>query len=175
MNNFQSGANRTQSNKILKHMVIQRWQSVLLFITVVAMAAFSLLSLGQIQLPDFTLDFTALGFYIEGISTNGSASGYYMYTLPLFIVSLMSAIIPLINIFLFRNLRLQKSLCLIGILFILAAVSIGCGYGYCTFAETHVSWSSLIIAPLLAIIATIMAYSRINSDQKMLKAVDRIR
>ena len=100
MNNFQSGTNRTQSNKILKHMVIQRWQSVLLFITVVAMAAFSLLSLGQIQLPDFTLDFTALGFYIEGISTNGSASGYYMYTLPLFIVSIMSAIIPLINIFL---------------------------------------------------------------------------
>ena len=175
MNNFQSGSDRTQFNKILIHMVIQRWQSVLLFITVVAMAAFSFLSLGQVQLPDFTLNFTTFGFYIEGISTNGSASGYYMHTFPFFIVSIISAIIPLINIFLFRNLRLQKSLCLVGILFILAAASIGCGYGYCTFADTHVSWSSLIIAPLLALIATLMAYARINSDQKMLKAVDRIR
>ncbi len=156
-------------------MVIQRWQSVLLLVAAVAMATFSFLSLGQIQLPDYTLNFTALGFFIEGEATNGAASGYYMHTWPLFIVSLMCAIIPLINIFLFKNLRLQKTLCLIGILFILAAVSIGCGYGYCAFEGAAVSWSTLIIAPLLALIADIMAYSRINSDQKMLRSVDRIR
>ncbi len=156
-------------------MVIQRWQSVLLLVAAVAMATFSFLSLGQIQLSDYTLNFTTLGFYIEGEATNGVASGYYMHTWSFFIVSLMCAIIPLIDIFLFKNLRLQKTLCLIGILFILAAVSIGCGYGYCTFDGISVSWSSLIIAPLIAVIALVMAYSRINADQKMLRSVDRIR
>lgn len=156
-------------------MVIQRWQSVLLLVAAVAMATFSFLSLGQIQLSDYTLNFTTLGFYIEGEATNGVASGYYMHTWSFFIVSLMCVIIPLIDIFLFKNLRLQKTLCLIGILFILAAVSIGCGYGYCTFDGISVSWSSLIIAPLIAVIALVMAYSRINADQKMLRSVDRIR
>lgn len=156
-------------------MVIQRWQSVLLLVAAVAMVTFSFLSLGQIQLPDYTLNFTTLGFYIEGEATNGAVSGYYMNTWPFFLVSLMCAIIPLIDIFLFKNLRLQKTLCLIGILFILAAVSIGCGYGYCTFDGISVSWSSLIIAPVIAVIALVMAYSRINADQKMLRSVDRIR
>lgn len=156
-------------------MVIQRWQSVLLLVAAVAMATFTFFSLGQIQLPEYTLNFTTLGFYIEGEAINGAASGYYMHTLPFFIVSLMCALIPLINIFLFRNLRLQKTLCLIGILFVIASVAIGCGYGYCTFEGISVSWSSLIIAPLIALIALGMAYSRINADQKMLRSVDRIR
>ena len=156
-------------------MVIQRWQSILLFIAFVAMTTFSFLSLGQVQLQDYTLNYTTIGFSIEGVSTNEAPSGDYIHTWIFFIISIMCAIIPLINIFLFKNLKLQKTLCLIGILFILAAVSIGCGYGYCTFEDASVSWSSLIIAPLLALVATIMAYARINSDQRMLRSVDRIR
>lgn len=156
-------------------MVIQRWQSLLLFIAAVAMFAFSFLSLGQVQLPDYSLNFTTLGFTIEGNSTGDSLTGYYMHTWCFFIVSLMCGILPLINIFLYRNLKLQKTICLIGILFILAAVSIGCGYGYFAFDGYAVSWSSLIIAPALALIAIIMAYYRINADQKLLKSADRIR
>lgn len=156
-------------------MVIQRWQSVLLFIAAIAMFSFSFLSLGQVQLPDYTLNFTTMGFCIEGDSTDNASSGFYMQTWLFFIVSIMSGILPLINIFLFRNLKLQKTLCLIGILFILAAVSIGCAYGYCSFEGYSVSWSSLIIAPLLALIATFMARRRIISDERLLKSADRIR
>ncbi len=156
-------------------MVIQRWQSVLLLIAVIAMSLFAFLSLGQVQLPDYTLNFTTLGFSVEGELTGGDLSGMYMSTWPFFIISIMCAIIPLINIFLFKNLRLQKTLCLIEILFIIAAISIGCGYGYCTFENQHVSWSSLVVAPVIALIATAMAYGRINSDQQMLRSADRIR
>lgn len=156
-------------------MVIQRWQSILLFIVAGVMACFTFMSLGQVQLPEQTLDFTTLGFTIEGVATDGAPSGYLEHTWAFFIVSLMSAIIPLVNIFLFKNMKLQKTLCLIEVLFLLALTAIGCAYGYWHFDGYQVSWSSLIVAPLLAFVADIMAYNRICADQRLLRAADRIR
>ncbi len=155
-------------------MVIQRWQSVLLFIAALAMAVFTFMSLGQVQLPEYSLNFTTLGFCIEG-ETTGGQSGFYMQTLPFFIVSLMSVIIPLIDIFLFKNMRLQKTLCLIELLFLFATIAVGAVYGYSTFVGFNVSWSSLVIAPFLAIIAIVMAYTRISSDERLLRSADRLR
>ena len=40
-------------------MVIQRWQSVLLLIAAVVMGCFTFMSLGQVQLPDYTCNLTA--------------------------------------------------------------------------------------------------------------------
>ena len=156
-------------------MVIQRWQSVLLLIVAALMGSFTFLSLGQIQMPEESLNFTTLGFEIEGIPTDGAQSGYRAHTWIFFIVSLMSAIIPLINIFLFRNLRLQKTLCLVEVLFILATVGVGCVYGYSLLSPYYVSWSSVIIMPLLAFLGDVMAYNRINSDLKLLSSADRLR
>lgn len=156
-------------------MVIQRWQSVLLFIAVVVMAAFTFVSLGQVQLPDYSLNLTTLGFYIEGEPTGGAMSGFYMHTWPFFIVSLMTVLLPLITIFLFKNLPLQKTLCLIEVLFLMAVCVIGCGYGYYAIPDASVSWSSMIVAPLIAFIAVAMAYGRINSDQKKLRSAYRFR
>lgn len=156
-------------------MVIQRWQSVLLLLVAALMATFSFISLGQIQLPEYSLNFTTLGFCIEGISTNGAPSGFVAHTWIFFILSILSAIIPLIAIFLFKNLKLQKKLCLFEVLFIMAVAIVGATYGYNTIDGGEISWSSMIIAPLLALIADVMAYNRINSDQKLLRSVDRIR
>lgn len=47
-------------------MVIQRWQSVFLLIVTAMMACFTFFSLGQVQMPDFSLEFTTMGFSIEG-------------------------------------------------------------------------------------------------------------
>ena len=156
-------------------MVIQRWQSVLLLIATVMMGIFTFLSLGQIQLPEYTLNFTTLGFCIEGKATNGAPSGFVAHTWVLFILSLMSCILPFINIFLFKNLPLQKRICIIEILFIVVIAAIGCYCGYCAIPEGEISWSSMIIAPLLAFVATVMAYNRINSDQRKLRSLDRLR
>lgn len=156
-------------------MVIQRWQSVLLLVAAVIMACFTFMSLGQVQMQDFTLNFTTLGFSIEGESVNGAESGYYMMTWAFFIVSIMSAVLPLINIFLFNNLPLQKRICLIEILFLVAASAIGVGYGYYGIEGAAVSWSTLVCAPLIALIADIMAYNRIRSDHRKLLSVDRFR
>lgn len=156
-------------------MVIQRWQTIFLLITAIMMACFTFMSLGQVQLTDYSLNFTTLGFTYEGIPTDGAISGYYLHTWGFFIVSLMSVILPLINIFLFKNLKLQKNVCLIEIFFLLALLAIGVVYGYYHFETTTVSWSSIIISPLIAFIADLMAYNRICSDQRLLRAADRIR
>lgn len=159
-------------------MVIQRWQSVLLLVAVVMMGIFTFLSLGQIQLTDYTLNFTTLGFTIEGSESDATTSGYYMHTIPFFIVSLMSALIPAIAIFTYKNmelLRLQMRLCLIDVLFIIATAAMGFYYGYFGVENGDVSWSSLIIALPVALISVIMAYSRIKADRNKILAADRIR
>jgi len=156
-------------------MVIQRWQSVLLFIVAVVMTCFTFMPIGHVQFPDYSLNFTTLGFTYEGEAAGGAPSGYMFRTWAFFIVSLLGAILPLINIFLFKNMRLQKSICLIEILFLIAVAAIGISYGYYHFADAQVSWSYLIFAPLLAFVADIMALNRISKDWRILRSADRLR
>lgn len=156
-------------------MVIQRWQSVFLLITAVMMACFTFMSIGQVQLPDYSLNFTTLGFTYEGEATGGSPSGYYQHTWAFFIVSLLATVLPLINIFLFRNLKLQKTVCFIEVFFMLALLAIGCTYGYYHFDGATVGWSSVIIAPFIGLVSDLLAYNRISADQKLLRAADRLR
>ena len=156
-------------------MVIQRWQSLLLLIAAAVMGVFSFLSLGEVQLPEYTLNLTALGFSIEGESATNATSGYYISTVPFFVISLLSAIIPLINIFFFKNLPLQKKMCLIECLFLVVVIVIAGYEGYSMISGGEVSWSTMIVAPFLALIATAMAFSRISADHRLLKSVDRLR
>lgn len=156
-------------------MVIQRWQSVLLLIAGVMMGLFSFLSLGQVQLPNLSLNFTALGFSVEGIPTNGGPAGYVLHTVPLFAVSLLSALLSLLAIFMFKNMQLQKKLCYFTVFFIVAACCVAAVYGYRSFPGASASWSSLVIAPVVALVAVLAALKCINSDQRKLRSIDRIR
>lgn len=158
-------------------MVIQRWQSVFLLIVTAMMACFTFCSLGQVQMPDFSLDFTTMGFSIEGEATNGAPSGYYMRTWPFFTISLLCTILPFIAIFLFRNMSLQKTVCIIEVLLIVALVLMGIAYGYKNEAleNYQVGWSSIIITLPIAVVADLLAYRRISADQKLLRSTDRLR
>lgn len=157
-------------------MVIQRWQSILLLVVAVVMGCFTFCNLAEVNYSDQTLSFSTLGFKIdEGPSVDDP--NYLLRTWPLFTLALLSMILPAINIFLFKNMKLQKTLCLIELLFLLVVV-VMCGiYGYYYIAAANdVSYTSVIIvAPLLAFVADIMTYNRISHDQRLLKAADRLR
>ena len=156
-------------------MVIQRWQSVLLLIAAVAMGCFTFMSLGQVQTPEYTLNFTTLGYTYEGVATEGGLSGYYEHTSFLFVLSLASTLLPLISIFLFKNLSLQIKMCMVSILLLLGTAAY-CGVsGYTTVPEAAVSWSSVIIGAAVALCAELMAIKYIRRDANLLRAVDRIR
>ena len=147
----------------------------MLLITAALMGCFTFLSLGQVQLETMSLNFTTLGFSIEGISTDGAPSGMEQYTWGFFLVSLMSCIIPLLDIFIYKNLRFQRMLCLVEMVFLLGVIAIAAIYGYWIFAPAHVSWSSLALAPFLALFTTWMAWRMIGKDQRLLRSADRLR
>lgn len=153
-------------------MVIQRWQSVLLLCAAVVMGCFSFMSLGQFTTADYTFNFTALGICPEGIPTGGEVPEC-ISTWYFFAVSLLSTILPLIAIFTFKQFKLQKNLCLLTMLMLVCVICIGAVLGYT--GDMTVSWSSLVCAPFIALIATIMAYQRINSDHKKILSADRLR
>ena len=157
-------------------MVIQRWQSVMLLIAGVMMGIFSFCSLGQIQSEDYTFNVTALGIFREGIATSpDEATG--ISTIFLFIVSILACILPIVDIFCFKNMRLQKNVAMISVLFTVAAgvISAVTASGFAADFEANVAWSTFICAPLIALIGNILAYRLISSDQKKLRAADRLR
>ena len=157
-------------------MVIQRWQSVMLLIAGVMMGIFSFCSLGQIQAADYTFNVTALGIAREGIATApDEATG--ITTASLFVLSLLSALLPLIDIFCFKNLPLQKKVAMVSALFA-AVAGVIAAFTASQFAsgyESSVGWSTFICAPVIAVIADILAFRLISGDQKKLRAADRLR
>lgn len=148
----------------------------MLLIAGVMMGLFSFLSLGQIQCPDYTFDITALSIAREGIPTAaGEITG--QTTIVSFAVTLLSAVLSLIAIFLFGNMRRQKSVALISALLAAAACVIipVTTYGFASDLNGSIGWSSLICAPVIAVIADITAWRLISGDQKKLRAADRLR
>lgn len=161
-------------------MVIQRWQSVLLLVAAAVMACFTFCSLGQFQTTDFTFDFTSMGISYEGEATDGAPTGYWDKTWYFFAVSLMSAIIPLVTIFLFGNLRLQMRMCLMEILFVIATGFVAINISRNVVEQNAAmnasfGWSAVALSPFIALMAVILAYWRIRHDRNLLRSADRIR
>ena len=156
-------------------MVIQRWQSVLLLVAAVMMACFTFCSLGQVQTTDYSFNFNSLGFSYEGEATNGGTSGNFLSTWYFFILSLTTTVLIVIDIFLFKNLVLQKKVCIVCVLLIIASAATAACLGYTAIENGTIGWSNVALAPFLALIATIFSYYLMQSDHRKLLAVDRIR
>ncbi len=157
-------------------MVIQRWQSLLLLIVAVLMGVFTFCSLGQVQTFTNTVDITTLGLQLN-LPSNGGQSPYAVKTIYILVISLLAVIIPFIAIFCFKNFRLQKQLCGISVLLILATClsEFLVVYNYASEANGTIGWSSIVIAPLLALICVLLAVRYINSDKRKLQSYDRLR
>ncbi|MDE6532770.1 MAG: DUF4293 domain-containing protein [Muribaculaceae bacterium] len=156
-------------------MVIQRWQSLLLLVAAIMMGCFTFCSLGQVQTERFTFDFTCIGFSYVGEATDGAPSGMYLSTWYAFALSLTTAILLVIDIFLFKNLEIQKRVCMVCLLMVIASAATVGSLGCCVIYGGSISWSSLALSPVLAAISVILAYSCMQRDHRKLKAVDRIR
>lgn len=138
-------------------MVIQRWQTVFLLLAAICMALVSFLPLGT------------------GMSVNGAPSFVdALDFIPLFVINILVTLLLLIDIFLFRDLKLQKKVALVNVF--LEAVSIivtgllmlpAAGY------IEEMTWTAIL--PVVALILTILARSRMAADERLLKSYDRIR
>lgn len=155
-------------------MVIQRWQSLLLLVAAVVMACFTFLPFGQVTTTDYTLNLSALGFSQVGIPTDGEPP-IEIHTWYFFILSLTTIVLLLLDIFLYKNIRLQMRVCLVTLLFIVADVCVGGLLGFTRIEGGEIWWKTTTLCPFIAILSTIFAYYRMKSDYALLRAADRLR
>lgn len=137
-------------------MVIQRWQSVFLLLSAVMMGIFTFTPFAQVSIDNTTLC----------ISSHNSS-------IPYLVLNILIDILTLISIFLYKNLKQQKSITLITILLTIA--SIVSGILLAKSIGSDVNWNWTCCLPILSIILLFMAHSRMRADERLLKSYDRIR
>lgn len=157
-------------------MVIQRWQTVLLFIAAAVMACFTFIPFATISTLDVTYNLTGLGFYPQGTSTSVDPPEI-IHTWYLFMMCLTTIVILLIDIFLYKNIRLQQRICMVAVLFIVADGCVGGLLGFWTFRPEgfELWWTTNALCPFIALFSAIFAYYRMAQDYSLLKAADRLR
>ncbi|MCH5235471.1 MAG: DUF4293 domain-containing protein [Muribaculaceae bacterium] len=155
-------------------MVIQRWQSVLLLIAAAVMACFTFIPFGIVTTPEYTFNLTGLGFYEQGVPTDGTAP-IVIHTWYFFMLSITTIVLLLIDIFLFKNLRLQQRICMVSILFIVADGCVGGLLGFCAIDNGQIWWKTNALSPFIALIGAVLAWYRMAQDYSLLKSADRLR
>lgn len=152
-------------------MVIQRWQSVLLLVSAVMMGLASFSTLAQISSPEFVFNFSALGVSTVGAPESGVE--FVSRNWMILTLTLLGGLLSAIDIFLFRNLKLQMKVALVTLLVIITAC-VAIVAGVYQFAEgASVVWQQTCCAPLLALVAVIMAWQRMNADRKKIASSER--
>lgn len=135
-------------------MVLQRWQSLLLFIALVLVATFSVSNYA-------TIDSNVL---------NASGNlGYWFYNMAI-------VLLLLVSIFLFRHLSLQKILVVVSALMMCGSAV----WGFCflrslsgegSVMQFGISWILLAVAFVLALVS----WCLINKDYKLLRSAYKLR
>lgn len=134
-------------------MVIQRWQSVFLLLASIMMGIFCVLPL----------------------ATQGNVD-FYPYQQPVYLIlNALVAVLSFIAIFLFKNLARQKMVVKVNAFLIVASAIVGAIMIYVGMPNLEILWTAGPLLLICSLLMTIAALRRINQDDKLLKAADRIR
>lgn len=134
-------------------MVIQRWQSVFLLLASIMMGIFCVLPL----------------------ATQGNVD-FYPYQQPVYLIlNVLVAVLSFIAIFLFKNLARQKMVVKVNAFLIVASAIVGAIMIYVGMPNLEILWTAGPLLLICSFLMTIAALRRINQDDKLLKAADRIR
>jgi len=151
--------------------MIQRIQTIFLLITAILMAVtvFSPLAGIKSSETDVILSLTACG--IESASVIFKTWGVLCF-------AILGAVVPFINIFLYKNRKLQIKLgTLTSLIIIVFYVTF---YVYLNSLTTNnpLAFNNFqygIILPLIALVFNILAILRIKKDEKLIQSLNRIR
>lgn len=146
--------------------MIQRIQTVFLFLAIVSLALFLYQPLIQMEGPGF-LD------QLHGIDVTHRYNGYIYYINLIF--TAIAAGITLLNIFLFKKRQIQMLLCWFAIVFIGAAVAF-VYYRYQTkIFNGDVVFTYWNLLALAAALFEVLAFVYIKKDEELVKSLDRLR
>ena len=138
------------------------------------MAIFAFAPYMTLSTPDADYRLTTTG--LETIaSENAITISTQNYTLA--ILSLLTALLSLITIFLFKNRKLQVLVCRINLLLYITLYIVMILYGYFTYTDLHptaFATTTYVIFPVCAIIVNSLAISGIQKDERMVKDSERM-
>lgn len=139
-------------------MVIQRKQSVFLLLAAIMMGIFCFMPIASFMVDEMYV-------LIEPINN------------PVYlVVNILITLLLLLDIFLFKNFKLQKRVAVISIILIILSCVMWIMSGSNNFENFDVDWCySSAILPLCSLILTNMALRGIKADEEKIKSYDRIR
>ena len=146
--------------------MIQRIQTVFLFLSAVALGLF-------LWLPEIRLEAPGYKEAIQGWDVRHFYNGYIYFLNPILAGTAIG--LTIINISLFKKRDMQMLLCWFSIVFIIAAEA----YVYYKY-YTKIFFGDVVFTPWnalagVAIILQILAYVYIRKDENMIKSLDRLR
>ncbi len=152
--------------------MIQRIQTIYLFLAAALAATFIFLPAATLFAPSAPVIFSPTGFYEAGTNHEMAA------TVPLAIVAALSALLPLINIFLYRNRPLQMRVCRTTTLLLLAVYIVFGIYVHtmsATLQSESTQWGASLTMPAVALILNEIALRRVRADERLVRSADRLR
>ena len=149
-------------------MVIQRIQSVYLLIAVILMVVFAFVPALTFELADKTVLYGAL--------ETGRAGNLHINPLLITLIILIS-LLAFIDIFLYKNLQRQMTVCFVDIIIGLAMFIAICVQAYMVGTREGVTlqWQWHLILPALSLIFLMLAHKSMSNDKKKLRDADRLR
>lgn len=158
-------------------MVLQRWQSVYLFVAAVLMLIYAFSPIAELSVDSATYVLSMCCIErIEDTTQSAINDGGYniSYIWGFFVIAILIVILSVVTIFKFKNLKFQKKLCVISgslTAILLASLMI---FVYLIDCDMYsVSYTNLL--PIFALIMFYLADRGISKDQKILSSYDRIR
>lgn len=149
-------------------MVIQRIQSVYLLIAVILMVVFAFF-------PALTFELGGRQF-VYGALEAGKVGVTHIDPLMLMLIILIS-LIALMDIFLFKNLQRQMTVCFVDIIIGIAMLVAICIVAFVQSRREGIiitpQWS--LILPVLSLIMLMLAHKAMSNDKKKLIDADRLR
>ena len=139
-------------------MVIQRLQTVFLLLAAIVMGVMC-----------FCVP-------IGSSPVEGVAPLYVTDQLPLLILVAVSTVLLVVDIFLFKNLKLQMKGTKLIMFFVVAIMALGAFVLFYRLPEPFESlWIGATAMMVVAFVLTILAYRRMDADRKLLSSYDRLR
>ncbi|MDR0953895.1 MAG: DUF4293 domain-containing protein [Rikenellaceae bacterium] len=152
--------------------MIQRIQTLYLLLVAVLMAI-----LCFVPFASFLHENEVFRQTVWGIAADGARGELIVKTIPMGILAVLSALLPLVVIFLYKKRGLQMRLCVVEMILLVGMIVYLAMYLFRSGSDISdkLVFSVTDLFPLLAIILTFMAFKRIMKDEMLVKSLDRIR
>jgi len=158
------------------HKMIQRIQSVYLFLVTVLMSLMIFLPLASLGLRDGQ----SVVFYSYGVNKYITRENAEMinHTLPILLLVCLTGLISFVNIFQFRKRVIQMRICLLNSLLLVILLLLVLLYYHMVKNSLPVGDHAMKlpgIFPVVGIVLTFLAYRNIHEDEILVQSYDRLR